>query len=504
MKKLLFALTLVLCLAISMVAFTSCGGNGEGDGEACEHIWGSKATTDKAATCTEEGSESIKCAACGEKKADSVTAIPATGHNYQTDSVTQATCSTDGTETKVCASCGDSTTTTTPATGNHTWGNAPTVDIPAGCDTPGEESIKCSVCQAKKEGSINVIPAAHSWSIIATVDTPPTCTEAGTKSIKCYNCKEKQPGTEATIPATGHSDVPVVVIPTLFSEGLAEGLCAVCNEFQSYSIPKGQATVNVVYNTLGGAYLIKEAEKLSDVLGEDQHFYPTTENPNGQSLYIEFSILLNESMGNFENNNISFPGIYTDSELVSPNGSSAFWLFLSDGDAPKGKCDDWLSNTVAGATYYNEQFALEFDGWHRIGVEFHQNTTVDYVNLDITITTTVTMYYDGVKVYEATIGNGTKAETNEIRLYDATFDADGNVVYTDRVDSYAAYMSYDAYLKKGVSDPGHIIFADQYITVGNDGFVMDVERVGNPEAQDFTQDDVTLSGKMYYQIKTAE
>ncbi|MBR5632609.1 MAG: hypothetical protein IKW68_01400 [Clostridia bacterium] len=88
MKKLLFALTLVLCLAISMVAFTSCGGNGEGEGEgegtgdACVHTWAANPTTDKAATCTEEGSESVKCVACGEKKADSVTAIPATGYAY--------------------------------------------------------------------------------------------------------------------------------------------------------------------------------------------------------------------------------------------------------------------------------------------------------------------------------------------------------------------------------------------------------------------------------------
>lgn len=205
-------------------------------------------------------------------------------------------------------------------------------------------------------------------------------------------------------------------------------------------------------------------------------------------------------MGNFENNNISFPGVYTNSALSSDRGSSAFWFFMSNGDAPKGKCDDWFSNTVKGATYYNEQFALEFDGWHRIGVEFHQNTTVDYENLDITITTTVTMYYDGVKVYEATLGNGTKAETNEIRLYDAEFDAEGNVVYTDRVNSYAAYMSYDAYLKKGVSNPGYVIFADQYVTVGNDGFVMDVERVDNPEAQNFTQDDVNLPGKIYFEL----
>ena len=863
MKKLLFALTLVLCLAISMVAFTSCGGNGEGEGEACEHTWADAATTDKEATCTTEGSESIKCTKCGEKKADSVTAIPATGHSYDAGTTVDPTCTTDGSLTKTCATCNNKEVTPIAATG-HTWATETTVITAPTCTAEGAKAIKCTACDEVKSESTEAIAATgHTWADEATVITAPTCTEAGAKAIKCTACDDLKPESTEAIAATGHTwadeattdteptcvapgsksvkctacntidpdtveEIPsagqhtwadnatIVTAPTLFAEGLKTGTCAVCNEAISEAIaktettgvtftPDGQdvgvyknvnivndvlkgdhfypteenpngkglyiefsvlwnetlldvyngkaryaqlgtigdmngtedgkritpfflvfnqtkdkedfwcqypggfetdnnktnthgpkvesnlpadgytyvgeygwhrigieytqvteiegetvtytlhtalyvdgvkvlaykviydgniakkgtenllytatvindeveyediasdryafiyrfgndqksetednayfvvgdifvtcgngfvmnvepdttptegtyttadgktldadvyyapvcehenakatvttvptffsegeksvtcpdcgktfnetvdkteATVHVVHNTLGGDYLIKEAEKLSDVLGEDQHFYPTEENPNGQSLYIEFSILLNESLGNFVNNNISFPGVYTNSVLSSDKGSSAFWFFLSNGDAPKGKCDDWTSNSIKELGYFNEQFALEFDGWHRIGVKFHQNTTVDYENLDITITTTVTMYYDGVKVYEATLGNGTKAETNEIRLYDAEFDAEGNVVYTDRVNSYAAYMSYDAYVKDA-SNPGHVIFADQYVTVGNDGFVMDVERVDNPEAQNFTQDDVNLPGKIYFEL----
>ena len=140
MKKLLLALTLVLALAVSLVALTSCGG----DGDECDHVWGTAASVDKAPTCTEEGAESIKCVACGEKKADSVTTIPATGHAYTTDSVTAATCITDGSETKVCSACGDTTTTTTPATGVHTWSAIPTIDVEATCTTDGSKSIKCA------------------------------------------------------------------------------------------------------------------------------------------------------------------------------------------------------------------------------------------------------------------------------------------------------------------------------------------------------------------------
>ena len=73
MKKIFLALTLALCLALSLVALTSCGGSGDD----CDHVWASMATVDTAATCTTDGSKSIKCLDCGEKQADSVTVIPA-------------------------------------------------------------------------------------------------------------------------------------------------------------------------------------------------------------------------------------------------------------------------------------------------------------------------------------------------------------------------------------------------------------------------------------------
>ena len=61
-------------------------------------------------------------------------------------------------------------------------------------------------------------------------------------------------------------------------------------------------------------------------------------------------------------------------------------------------------------------------------------------------------------------------------------------------------MSYDAYVKDA-SNPAYVVLADQYVTVGNDGFVLNVERVDNPEAQDFTvADGVNVSGKVYYEI----
>ena len=196
MKKLLFALTLVLSLAISLVAFTSCGGGGDD----CEHIWASESTVDTAATCTEEGSTSIKCLECGEKKADSITAIPAYGHSWSdwventaagvktrtcqtcetTESVSistpacthttteirgkvTATCGNQGyTGDTYCKSCGEKTATgqVVPATGNHTWGEI-VVTIEPTAERDGEGVCTCTGCGATETSVITYTPPTN-------------------------------------------------------------------------------------------------------------------------------------------------------------------------------------------------------------------------------------------------------------------------------------------------------------------------------------------------------
>ena len=82
MKKLLLALTLVLCLSACILALASCGGH--------EHTWLPEATVDREATCTEAGQRSVKCLECNEIKEDSIVTIPAThkwGTEYTVDTV---------------------------------------------------------------------------------------------------------------------------------------------------------------------------------------------------------------------------------------------------------------------------------------------------------------------------------------------------------------------------------------------------------------------------------
>ena len=290
-----------------------------------------------------------------------------------------------------------------------------------------------------------------------------------------------------------HKGLSVVTVPTVFADGYAQGVCTVCGQEVSGPLAKTEATIYEIKQSKNDAFVIRDSEKLGDILGENQHFYPTTENPEGRSLYIEFSMLLNGTMNNFGNTNITFPGIYTNNSLDSGFGEAAFWYYIKAADGiAQGSYDDWTSNALKDLGYYNAKTALAMDGWHRFGFEFHQNTTINGDNVSYTMT--VTMYMDGTRVYEATLGAKTDA-TAKMLLYTAEV-VDGEVIYTDRVDTYAAYYRYTAYVTNGT--PAYFVVADQYMSC--EGFTLNVSPVENPEAQDFTQDGVTLSGKQYFTV----
>ena len=117
------------------------------------HDWDEDYTVDKKPTCLEEGSKSIHCKTCDERK--SITTIPADGHTY-------SDCAT----TKV-----------------------------ATCKEAGSKSIHCSVCGEIKEGSIQVIPklTTHKYGAWKTT-TAATEIAAGQRTRTCSVCgnAEKQ------------------------------------------------------------------------------------------------------------------------------------------------------------------------------------------------------------------------------------------------------------------------------------------------------------------------
>ena len=547
MKKIVLALAILAALSTCLFALTSCGGN-----DGCDHVWSTVATTDTPATCTTDGSASIKCLDCGEAKEGSVTAIPATGHAYTTTATVDASCTTDGSETKTCDTCGDVNVTTIAATG-HAWGAEATVDIPATCTTDGSKSVKCTVCTEVKPDTTEAIPAAHTWATEATVITPATCTTPGTKAIKCTACTEIKPDTTevipaahtwasaptvdipatcttegsesykctacnaknddtvTAIPAAGHTGLDTVTAGTLFSNAVMAGTCTTCNQSVTVEVAV-KVNLNPITNTSRdeGIYLY-DCEKIGDVIG-DKSLY----GENSVDIYVEYSILLNSTMELLNSSNFTLPGIYRKPDLTGNNGGDGFYFLYITGDdyMPKGSFEIWNSrcNKVEDGYIYgptcngegDDLYVGNFDGWHRIGVKMHFDAHVE--DFEIYYTNTVTLYIDGVRVHEYILRTDDDlSKQSVLSALSATLNQDGTSIASCQtlVDRYVSIYRFTPFLKATADGKtAYFPIADAYISC--DGFVMDVEPVENPEAKTFTQDGVSLSGKMYYQLKTAE
>ena len=197
------------------------------EAKAHVHTWESDYTTDKEATCTEEGQKSIHCSVCDEIKPDSIEKIPAKGHSWDSGKITkEATCTTAGTKVFTCTKCQTTKSEEIKAL-NHDWSDTYTVDREATCAQEGEESIHCKRCQEKKENSERVIPKTdHSWGE-GKITKPATCTDAGVMEYTCSVCKATR--TEE-IEATGHewSEEKVIKQPTCTENGVKQATCTKC------------------------------------------------------------------------------------------------------------------------------------------------------------------------------------------------------------------------------------------------------------------------------------
>ncbi|MBR7088703.1 MAG: Ig-like domain-containing protein, partial [Mogibacterium sp.] len=171
--------------------------------DTSKHEWNSDYTVDDPASCTVDGSESIRCRVCGEAK--DTRPIPATGHHFGEWYVVEAnTCENDGLEQRDCDYCGLSETRGLDATG-HDWEDEKRVDLEPTCEMDGSMSIHCRRCDAVLEGESEVIPAlGHDWEEEPSVEIKATCTQDGLKGIHCLRCGIIQEGTDVPIPKTGH------------------------------------------------------------------------------------------------------------------------------------------------------------------------------------------------------------------------------------------------------------------------------------------------------------
>lgn len=180
----------------------------------CKNHWDNGSVTTKPA-CTEPGEKTFTCSICRETtKRESV---PATGHNYASVWTTDrpATCENDGTESRHCKNenCTATTEQRSIAALGHSWKD--NKDGTATCTRDG--------CGKKH---------AHKWDS-GKITTEPTCTAQGERT---YHCTYEENGictatkTEA-VKKLGHRYILIKKeAPTCESDGILYGKCSRCSK----------------------------------------------------------------------------------------------------------------------------------------------------------------------------------------------------------------------------------------------------------------------------------
>ena len=306
----------------------------------------------------------------------------------------------------------------------------------------------------------------------------------------------------------GHLDVPVVVAPTLFSEGLAEGECSACGQTLTVQIPK---TEPIVYSSATNSGEIKEEWNVESILEGDKHFYPTEDDPDGNALYVEYSILWNPTLLGIRDGY----GYMTSPRIEGNNDTnydSPYWITLKENEKTAwstfaGTFEPIVMNgdtpiygppMNAEALPKDQYPSLGDYGWHRIGIEMKQTDAKEGTVMKKTLI--ITLYIDGVKV--SSYDMGIRYDHNW--LYQVELEG-GEPVYTDIALS-ASILPYYLPNLKPVADAGatYFVVADVSVTCG-DGFVMNVTPVENPADATYTiVDGVGVPGKVFFALSTAE
>ena len=442
MKKLALFLSLILCLAL-LFAFASCGKKTPA------------ATTGEETQATPTGAATTAATTAADTTGTEPTAhVHVPNEEYTID--TPATCTEPGSKSKHCADCGEaieSTVEAIPATG-HTPATEFTVDTQATCTEPGSKSKHCTVCSAIIESTVEAIPATgHTPATEYTVDVAATCSTTGSKSYHCTVCNAIIENTSVDIPIDPDAHVAEWAdekIPTLLDEsGYRDGECSLCHaplhedltwepEIFCSSDPKGD-----YYDAETGNFTVSKTIK--EIRG-DKHFFPTSEeNPLGNDLWFEYSLLWTESLANTavarvnvaQFNDCELFGFYTRDDAALNEFGGHFDMnktfvygsktmdaaFKEDAEWSSYLASPWdcvlLPRTGDAPTYKGsldpEATAASYPaignyGWHRIGFRFHAEavaSTEENPNIAATkdglkayYTGYSELYIDGVRVWQ--------------------------------------------------------------------------------------------------------
>lgn len=350
------------------------------------------------------------------------------------------------------------------------------------------------------------------------VCTPATCSTPGVEKLYCIECGEELEERPIAIDPDAHkvdewtvTEAANMLNPT----GSRTGECTLCHQPVVEDILWEGPTIKE-FNSTSERYGMAEV-KIEDVRGDD-HFYPTEANPDGKDLYVEFSILWNETVLNFDaSQNPYMVGRFYDGK--------PFYYFspvsgMSYSDAQFSGAFEWTGNfmttisdsevtTPTGMVSAGENFsdypniagtdeAHPEYGWHRFGIRYHLELLdgktgedlKDYVGI-------VTAFVDGTAIFKLSTGSD-GMQNWEAMLFKAESDGEGGVVYSDAGDIVVPFIMNKSNTK--ADTVAYLAFSDVYVTCGTD-FVMKVEKVASPEAQTLeVAEGVEIPAPVYFKL----
>lgn len=406
-----------------------------------------------------------------------------------------------------------------------------TTGAATGAETTATETTPSSTtAAATTAASAHVHTSADAY----TVDVRPTCSAVGSESKHCTECgmiisetvREIAIDPEAHSPGTWNVTEPATLLNPTGKKVATCSLCAAELEETITYAPK----VEKWDSYSSGAY--QEKNLIGDLIG-DKHFFPIDEDPEGNDLLVEYSILWNETCLNLDPAKQAF----IDLRFTADNGSKAkncmYWaptagVKWSDspvaGSFEAGGCDlNESDNPYPRFTPNNpEGIGTEYTdfpniggpdpdniewGWHRVSVRFREEVTNEAALMADTTAgetpaeykLTVWVYIDGELVIHA-YANDLRADNGDDRkLYTAESDGNGGIVYTENTNMWVYGFRLNSKAAKADTNV-YFSYADLSVTVGKD-FVQNVEKVAEPVATELEVDDgVSIPTTMFYKL----
>ncbi len=294
----------------------------------------------------------------------------------------------------------------------------------------------------------------HVWDGNYTITKPATLLENGWKSEHCSIC------------GAGHA---VVSTPSEMTPVVINGKDA--------SAPTGWGSSKKFY---------APTKSLKDIAAEEGHFYPTNENPEGNDLLVEFSILWNSTLSGWGNGKTLDLGRFSGGDRDT---RCTTWLIVNNGNVD-------TSEGEGGAILYSTGTGVSGDGWHRIGLRYHQTAEISAGVVDYTLT--FALYIDGVEV--SRVRGGDPRYVNQgYRLFDAEIVDDELVYHDNQSDAYLySWLQLQDFFGQGSNR--YLVLADLMINSGKN-FAQQVEPAPSP-----VQSPINLGWYdeelMYYQLKS--